>query len=323
MLSRKADLLSLSHFIAAIDKLQPSEYNNVRSAIGANYWRLQLWLDDVWITRISKKSVTNWQPVLTVLELVAKAGTRWQVPGIFVAAARAIATVQDEYLNQPTLALETLETAVKETGDDALMLRRQRGTIFLGRLDIKKPMTAWVSTLDRWPIDDFEATLQALLAFSSCGTAAGHLGQWHEAARIFQIGRGVAQKNRQKLDVPKFTADAAYALWRSGERSQAVMTFAECLRELEALSGRKELSLGSTHCGSWSNILSGGALKMLVRTRAFHVRCLRQGSALPQGRAQNTRISRSFLGHHSVTRGIALQTLNYLPTQASSRLLAR
>lgn len=240
ILARNGGASFLREFIAAVERLDDQEQEKVFVAIRENRTRLQLFIDNIWTGELSKPT-RDWADVVDALNTARTAGVRWKLPEMIVAAARGIAAVQDEYLAQPDLALATLNAAAQQAGAEALMLRYQRGTIFFRQKRYQEAYDSWGSTLEEWPTDDFEASLQALLAHSHCGIAAGLLGNWQQAAQAFRRACDIAQKNRRRVERAEFGVDAAYAMWRSGERAAAVSEFAFCLGEIEKFaSSRKE-----------------------------------------------------------------------------------
>lgn len=233
----------LNEFIKAVDSLGNTDQTKIFTMLRRHKSNLQGWLDDVWMTEL-KKPIQSWNEAIDTLNTARAAGIRWKVPELIIASARGIAVVQDEYLNNATKALETLQEAADQAGEDGLMLRYQRGTIFSRQNDYERAYAAWASTLDKWLVEDPTATLQALFAHSGAGTALGKLSRWSESARTFQHGHELARKNGLKMEAIAFGADASYAFWRAGQREEAIALFALCLGEIEDLSKGQQEPVG-------------------------------------------------------------------------------
>ena len=242
ILARRGGPAFLHEFIKAVNSLESAEQTKIFTILRRSQTNIQGLLDDVWMSEL-KKPIRNWEKAIEMLNIAKEVGIRWNVPQITIAAARGIAVIQDEYLDQAAQALETLQQAAVQAGEDGLMLRYQRGTIFSRQKEYEQAYTAWASTLDKWP-EDPTATVQALFAHSGAGTALGHLSRWSEAAHIFRNGREVARKNRLKMEGIAFGADAGYAFWRGGQRRDAIALFAICLEEIEMLSESRQEPVG-------------------------------------------------------------------------------
>jgi hypothetical protein len=156
ILARDANVAFFNDFVAAVDELQLAERNKVLETIRVNESLLQLFLDKLWTSELTKPT-RDWDSVLKVLTSARAVGARWKLPEMVIAAAHGIAAGRGEYLDQPSLAREGLESAAKEAGQDGLMLRYQRGTIFSRQGRYLEAYDAWISTLDQWPVGDLQA----------------------------------------------------------------------------------------------------------------------------------------------------------------------
>jgi len=233
VLSRRGGSGYLRQFIKAVDDLLPKQREQVVSAIKADRFRLFGFIDDVWTHELTKEK-PDWDEATAALEAAQRAGERWNVPELYMIAARGIAAIQDEYLHKRDEALKTLADAAAKAGD-GLMIRYQRGMVHYLNKEYANAYEAWCSTFDDWPTDNEEAALYAFYAFSNSGAAAGFLNKWEDAQRAFEWGQNLALKVQRKLDALKFGMDAAYAMWKAGLRKQALTELARDLTEMERL----------------------------------------------------------------------------------------
>ena len=239
ILCRRGGRDFLSQFLNAVDELNEIDHTLVVSALRANELRLRLFVDRAWIQEGAKPN-PEWDKVIAVLREVWDAGKRWQFPGMLTIAARGIAIVYDEYLNQQGEALKILDLGAKEIGSDVTLLRYQRGNIFFRSDRNQDAYDQWVTVLPEMKTDDVESAVDALYAFSKYADVAGRLRRWDEAAKIFLEGRKVAASNKLRMEATAFGVDAAHAMWFGGKRAESLSLFATCLDELESQSGNKE-----------------------------------------------------------------------------------
>jgi hypothetical protein len=239
VLSRRGGSSYLRQFVAAVDGLSSSDRDRVLAAMQANRFRLYQFVDDAWTHELTKEKA-DWNEAIAALEEAQRAAERWGVAELCMIAARGIAAIQHEYLQERDEALQTLADTAAKVGD-GLMLRYQRGMVHYLSKEYAEACEAWSSTFDDWPTYSEEAALQAFLAFSNCGAAAGFLNRWEDALIAFNKGRALALKVRRKLDALKFGIDAAYAQWRAGFRKEAIAKLGQYLHEMEQL-GRTDTS---------------------------------------------------------------------------------
>jgi tetratricopeptide (TPR) repeat protein len=234
ILNRRGGDNYFRQFISAVDCLPDEDRAQVISTLKANYFGLVGFVDDVWMHELGKEKA-DWVRAIAELGEAHLAGERWCFPELCGIAARGIAAVQDEYLQNPGEALKVLDATGAKFGD-SLMVRYQRGTVHFLAKRYSQAFEAWLSTFNEWPTDDEIAAIYAFNAFSNCGAAAGFLEKWDDAASAFEKGHDLALKVRRKFDALKFGMDAAYAQWRAGQKKQALSKFVGCLTEMEQLS---------------------------------------------------------------------------------------
>jgi tetratricopeptide (TPR) repeat protein len=262
ILMRQAGPDYLEAFVSAIDNLPPTDQVRVLDMSSECAAQLQNFTDRAWIRELDRPA-RDWNRVIVALRTVYEGGKRWRRAAFVVAAARGIAAVQDEYLGQADAALETLSRAAMDAGQDALMLRYQRGTVLFRQQKYSDAFEVWHGTLNRWDLNEVENAIHSIHAHSNCGIAAAMAGNWILAGQIFERGRTVARKVGNSIATIQFGADGAYALWRGGEKLRAIGLFARCLRELAStLRHRNEPELHTTwkmveHIIKWCAIDTG------------------------------------------------------------------
>lgn len=234
ILNRRGGSNYFRQFITAVDFLSPDDRKQIVSAMKANTFSLLGFVDDIWMEQLRQEKA-DWGAAIAVLKEAHIAGEQWRLPGLCGMAARGIAAIEDEYLHKSDEALKVLDATAAKFGD-SLMLRYQRGTVHFSAKRYSQAYEAWFSTFDDWPADDEIAAVYAFHAYSNCGAAAGFLEKWENSAMAFEKGEALALQVGRKLDVLKFGIDAAYALWRAGQRNRAISKLAKCLSDMEQLS---------------------------------------------------------------------------------------
>ena len=178
--------------------------------------------------------------MITGLRETYETGERWKLPEMMAMAAKAIAIVYDEYLDQPEVALHELEKGTKEIGLDASLIRLQRGNVFYRAGRYQEAYDLWLGELDIIEKDDAESAIDALCFFSKCGDVAGRLKLCSSSAKIFLTGRLIAQNVGFQMKATAFGVDGAHALWLDGRRDESLHLLATCLDELEQQAGKQE-----------------------------------------------------------------------------------
>ena len=234
VLSRRGGSGYLRRFVSAVDGLALGEREQVISAMNADRFNLLGFVDDAWMHELTKDK-PDWDGAIAALEEARRAGERWGLTELSMMAARGIAVVQDEHLQNRDEALKVLADTAAAVGD-GIWLRYQRGTVNYLAENYTAAYEAWSSTFDAWPTNDETGAVYACFAFSGCGTAAGFLGKWEDAMLAFKRGQALAVKVERRLDALKFGIDAAYAQWRAGFRKEALGDLAQHLSEMERLA---------------------------------------------------------------------------------------
>jgi hypothetical protein len=234
VLSRRGGSGYLRRFVSAVDGLSLGERQLVISAINADRFILLGFVDDAWMHELTNEK-PDWDEAIAALEETRRAGERWGLAELSMMAARGIAVVQDEHLQNRDEALKVLADTAAAVGD-GIWLRYQRGTVNYLAKNYTAAYEAWSSTFDSWPTNDEIGAVYACFAFSGCGAAAGFLEKWEDAMVAFRRGQALAVKVDRRLDALKFGIDAAYAQWKAGFRKEALGNLAQHLSEMERLS---------------------------------------------------------------------------------------
>jgi tetratricopeptide (TPR) repeat protein len=148
-------------------------------------------------------------------------------------AARAIAHLTDENLNEPAEALRLANAMAGEIGsspgqDDG------RATILLHRGDTAEALAIWRELLPRWtPRDEFD--LQQPFSHRLAAVAAARLGEWTEAANWLRSARALADEVDQATFYVAVLVDEGFARWKSGDNPGALECLVQGLTAIDLL----------------------------------------------------------------------------------------
>ena len=224
----------LLEFAIAVDALPPAKKD---AAIG--YLRqiprvLQLAVDRSWIKE-SDKANPNWNSALTCFDSIRQLAVKWQLVELAALAHRAIAVVEDEYLNHPDKALEAAEKGIALASNQTHVLEDQKAMIFYRQNRYPEALRIWGRILPNWPIQRNSHEIQPLFVCQRAGSAAGQIPDWPLAANFFEQGQRLAKILGSRLHELTFLADEAFVRWKLGEKGVAVAKLAYVVTSLGKL----------------------------------------------------------------------------------------
>jgi hypothetical protein len=176
-------------------------------------------LDRVWLAEL-KATPPDWLACRELFERTYALARRCALPGLAQGAARAIARIVDENLNDGTEALRLADEMAAEIGrspgqDD------QRATILLHKGDTADALAMWRGLLPRWtPQDEFD--LQQTFSHRLAAVAAARLGEWIESADQLRNARALAHEATQATYCAGLLVDEGFARWKGGDNRGAL-----------------------------------------------------------------------------------------------------
>jgi len=208
----------------------------------------RLMIDLVWL-RESERETPRWSECIGVFEKTIKLATKWNIPKLAHAAARAIAIIYEEYMDDAPQAIAVLKEITKKTGS-SLAMEDERATIFFHQERYEEALEVWEEVVSKWPLPrkqtgEIPVFTDATAAFAcrKAGIAAARTGHWQKAALFFHGGSDRAQISGHSLLSNGLLADAGFAFWKAGKPEDSVTTFAEALLAVERLpSGKDDLA---------------------------------------------------------------------------------
>ncbi|WP_426420305.1 hypothetical protein [Bradyrhizobium genosp. A] len=213
--------LNLVELLEACEPV-PDDARRLLWFIGGRESIAQHIFDRVWLAEV-KLAVPDWLACREVLERAYALGRRCALPGLTQGAARAIARLVDENLNDPEQALRLADKMAGEIGrspgqEDAL------ATILMRKGDPADALAIWQELLPRWtPQDEFD--LQQTFSHRLAAIAAARLGKWTESADWLRSARALADEVNQATYCAGLLVDEGFARWMGGDNGGAL----ECL----------------------------------------------------------------------------------------------
>ena len=175
----------------------------------------------------------DWLACREVFQRIYALARQSALPGLAQGAARAIARLTDENLNDPTEALRLADAMATEIGcspgqDDG------RASILLRKGDTADALAIWRELLPRWPPRG-EFDLQQTFSHRHAAVAAARQGEWTEAADWLRKARTLADDVTQATYCAGLLVDEAFAHWKGGDNRAALNCLAEGLTAIDRL----------------------------------------------------------------------------------------
>jgi tetratricopeptide (TPR) repeat protein len=182
----------------------------------------RLWLDE------EKKTTRTWEPLLDLFERFLARALEWKSDLFASAAARAIAIIRHEYLDDSAGATKALESIAPVDMELAAALNEQKGNIALGAKLYEEAQGLFESGIKH----NFWTGLtqgNVVVCRQKAGTAAGYIPNWTASAAHFYEGSKIALAEEDYVRAFGMLADAAYAYWQGGDKPTAVIRLGEAL----------------------------------------------------------------------------------------------
>jgi hypothetical protein len=232
LISHLTDRHSLLTLCEACEPVAADTVGRLLWFIGGKESTAQLIFDRVWLAEF-KTPAPDWLASRQVFQRVYALARRCALTGLGQGAARAIARLTDENLNDPAEALRLADTMTAEIGrspgqDDG------RAAIMLRTGDAAGALTIWRELLPRWaPRDEFD--LQPTFSHRLAAVAAGRLGEWNEAADWLRGARALADEVTQATYHAGLLVDEGFARWKGGDNHGAFDCLVGGLKAIDGL----------------------------------------------------------------------------------------
>jgi hypothetical protein len=224
------------HSLTALCEMcEPEDANTVRRLLwfmGGQESAAQLIFDRIWLAEFNTP-VPDWLACREAFQRVYSLARRCALPGLAQGAARAIARLIDENLNDPEEALRIADTMGAEIGRSPGQ-NDGRASILFNKGDDAGALAIWRELLPRWtPHDQFD--LQQTFSHRLAAVAAARLGEWTEAADWLRSARALADEATQATYSAGLLVDEGFARWQGGDDRRALDCLVEGLTAIDRL----------------------------------------------------------------------------------------
>jgi len=154
---------------------------------------------------------------------------------LIAALYRAIAVVQGEFLNDKNTALSTLDECQGDLRQKHPVIEDYRATILFQQKKFDDAFSIWQIILPNWHkgIDSARA-----LSYRYAEICAAQLGDWVNASEMALMGEEIAKQGQHigfSVMAIGFHADYAFALWKLGNKLDAIESFAKVIDAFKTL----------------------------------------------------------------------------------------
>jgi len=238
LIPRVRTVEGMRSLISSLDILDKKDRDRLLEGFKTDDGEFRILFNSPWLS-IERSDTQNYEEYVKVLENAFLAGRRWQHHPWMRAVTRTRSAILDEMLDRREDAEQVVTETIKEVGS-SLNLEEQLAVIAFNRKEYGKALDIWQRVLPRWKSDRTVHDMQPFFGTRCAAIAAAMIGKWDLAADLFRqaIKRAANLSNRPWTI--GLLGDRSYALWKSGERKQAVRVFTECIEALEKLPNKPE-----------------------------------------------------------------------------------
>ena len=187
--------VSLEYQPARIRNRILAPFNDVQTGMGL----AEILFAGAWLSEVESEE-PNFFYLTQVLEEISQLALEWQVESLFAGAIQAIAIIQDEYLDNPNAAMETLGRIGSLQWEIERHIYDQRAKLLFRQKEYLSALEIWEKILPGWKTHRYSSmpAYSARLAAISCS----HLGEWKKSAQLFSIAAELAHvASHNKLNV--------------------------------------------------------------------------------------------------------------------------
>jgi tetratricopeptide (TPR) repeat protein len=224
--------------ISSLDLLDKKDRDRFLEGFKTDGGELRILFSSPWLS-IKRGEKDDYEEYAEVLRDAVSAGRRWQHHPWMRAVTRILSAVLDEMLDRREDAEQIVIETIKEVGS-SLNLEEQLAVIAFNHKEYGKALDIWQHVLPRWKSDSTVHDMQPYFGTRCAAIAAAMIGNWDLAADLFRQAIKRAENFSNRPWKIGLLGDRSYALWKSGDRKQAVKVFAECVVALEKLPNKPE-----------------------------------------------------------------------------------
>jgi tetratricopeptide (TPR) repeat protein len=218
--------------LESLDKLEGEIGSEMCDQFRGNDYLAEILISRVWLVE-SKEDASDWARALEMLERAADIGLAKGVESIAAAAYRGKAVVKKEYMDDTAGGFEELRRGVEKLGYTPIVIRDYYATILMLEKRYEESLEILNELLPQF---DREQNPMRVYSYRYAQICAANMGDWGKAADFAQKGEAASRQSRLEESVALgFRGDYAFALWKYGDRRNALLSFAEVLDAIPQL----------------------------------------------------------------------------------------
>jgi tetratricopeptide (TPR) repeat protein len=232
LMSHITDRASLATLLASCEPMDRILIRRLLWFIGGAESVAHIVCERIWVAEL-KQDAPDWIACREVFQRAYESGRRFDLLGLAQGAARMIARITSENLNDHGEALRLAEHMIGEVGSTP-GLEDGRAAIMLAQRDHAGALGIWRNVLPHWkPRDEFD--LQQAFSYRLAAIAAARLDQWQEAAKWLHGAWELANETDQAVYRAGLLIDQGYAWWKARENGHALQHMAQGLIAIQSL----------------------------------------------------------------------------------------
>ncbi len=200
--------------LSALESADPAARSRMLKAFDIPFVRQHhLFVDRPWLAE-AKRETPRWDLAVATLRRMIELATAWHCPALGTPAARVLALIYDEHLDNHDEAIACLRDAAARFGESPLLIA-QEGNALFHRERYKDALELWKKSLWRpgSPIDD---RVRDPYSLRKAGIAAGLIGDYESASLWFEEAGDLAREKEMPATAGGAWFDAAYCAFKNG-----------------------------------------------------------------------------------------------------------
>ncbi|MEX3818631.1 hypothetical protein AB3X93_09720 [Paraburkholderia sp. BR14262] len=206
--------------LSALEHADPTARSRMLKAFDIPFVRQNhLFADRPWLAEANRDG-PRWDFAVATLRRMIELATEWNCAGLGAPAARVLALIYDEHLDNHDEAIACLRDAAIRFGQSPLLIA-QEGNALFQRERYKDALELWQKSLGR-PSAPIENGVRDPYSLRKAGIAAGLNGDYESASAWFQDAGNLAREMKMPATAGGAWFDAAYCAFKNGAWSRTV-----------------------------------------------------------------------------------------------------
>ncbi|MFM0151973.1 hypothetical protein [Paraburkholderia sediminicola] len=200
--------------LSALESADPTARSRMLKAFDIPFVRQNhLFVDRPWLAE-AKRETPRWDFAVATLCRMIDLATAWNCAALGTPAARVLALIYDEHLDNHDEAIACLRDATARFGESPLLIA-QEGNALFQRKRYKSALELWKKSLWR-PASPIEHGVRDPYSLRKAGIAAGLISDYESASAWFEEAGGLAHDMKMRATAGGAWFDAAYCAFKNG-----------------------------------------------------------------------------------------------------------